>query len=499
MALLQMSDWYDLARETNWTPKYVSEDELFPEPMANSFDIPLEQWETFDEPYKISYRDYVKTQREKDVGAYSVKAALSRSNFFKNASPHWKALLALHFSAICWAEFHSASAFARMTRFGRSPGLRNMATFGTLDEIRHGQIQIYFAYEFLKHDRVFDWCHKSSKTENWIIISLRHALDDIAHTRDATSAGIMLNMGLEQAFTNLQFVALSADAAKFGDHTFATMLQSIQTDESRHAQIGEPMVRIMLENGRKEEAQKLVDIAFWRMWKQFSALSGIGMDYYTPLENRENSLKDFMHEWVIGQFGRSLEALGLDLPWYWDYFLYDIETFHHAQQLGVYVYRATQWWRPIASVSPAERDWLEEKYPGWNDTYGKCWDVVIDNIRHGRYEKTVPVPPPLICNMCGLEVSGVAGNKWHAVDHHIHLDDRRYHFCSPVCKWIFEVEPDRYKGHRSIIDRAFDGTVPPGPDGFYEYMGHSFEERGVCGYDYDWIDGYDKEKVIAAE
>ena len=80
-----------------------------------------------------------------------------------------------------------------MTRFSRCPGMRNMATFGTLDEIRHGQIQIYFAYEFLKHDAVFDWCHKSSKTENWIIISLRHALDDIAHTRDATSSAIMLN------------------------------------------------------------------------------------------------------------------------------------------------------------------------------------------------------------------------------------------------------------------------------------------------------------------
>ena len=128
----------------------------------------------------------------------------------------------------------------------------------------------------------------------------------------------MLNMGLELAFTNLQFVALSADAAKCGDHSFATMLQSIQSDEARHAQIGEPMVRIMVENGKKKEAQQMVEIAFWRMWKQFSALSGSGMDYYTPLEHRENSLKDFMEEWVIGQFGRTMQALGLDLPWYWD-------------------------------------------------------------------------------------------------------------------------------------------------------------------------------------
>ena len=316
MALLEMHDWYDLTRDTNWTPGYVAEEELFPPELSDPFGIPVEQWETFDEPYKVCYRDYVETQRDKDIGAYSVKSALARADFFKNASPHWKALLALHFSPIGFAEFHSASAFARMTRFSRAPGMRNMATFGTLDEMRHGQIQMYFAYEFIKHDRVFDWAHKSSKTENWIIISLRHALDDVEHTWDAISAAIMTNFAFEQCFTNLQFIGLSADAAKAGDHTFATMLQSIQTDEARHAQIGTPLISIMIENGRKAEAQQLVDIGFWRIWKQFSALSGISMDYYTPLEFREHSLKQFMHEWVADQFGRNIKALGLDLPWY---------------------------------------------------------------------------------------------------------------------------------------------------------------------------------------
>ncbi len=139
------------------------------------------------------------------------------------------------------------------------------------------------------------------------------------------------------------------------------MLQSIQADEARHSQIGEPLITIMIRNGKKAEAQKLIDIAFWRMWKQFSVLSGVSMDYSTPIEHREHSLKEFMEEWVIDQFTRNLEALGLDKPWYWDIFLDDINTFHHAQQLGVYLYRATEWWKPIAGVSPAEREWLEKK------------------------------------------------------------------------------------------------------------------------------------------
>ena len=82
MALLIMEEWYDLARETNWTPSYASEEELYPETMSEDFGIPLNVREPFDEPYKVSYRDYVRAQRDKDVAAYSVKAALARAEFF---------------------------------------------------------------------------------------------------------------------------------------------------------------------------------------------------------------------------------------------------------------------------------------------------------------------------------------------------------------------------------------------------------------------------------
>ncbi len=78
MGSLERSDWYELGRTTSWTPKYVTREELFPDEMSDPYGIPPEEWETFDEPYKVSYRQYVKIQREKDAAAYSVKAALSR-------------------------------------------------------------------------------------------------------------------------------------------------------------------------------------------------------------------------------------------------------------------------------------------------------------------------------------------------------------------------------------------------------------------------------------
>jgi toluene monooxygenase system protein A len=249
----------------------------------------------------------------------------------------------------------------------------------------------------------------------------------------------------------------------------------------------------LIDNGKKEEAQKMIDISFWRVWKQFSALSGIAFDYYTPLAQREYSLKEFVHEFVCTQFLRNLTALGLEKPWYWDeYFLPDVETYHHAQQIGIYLYRQTEWWNPIAGVTPAERDWLEKKYPGWNDTFGTVWDVITKNILNGNLDRTNPSILPMMCSMTGLELTGVPGKKWKVEDHYIDLDGRRYHFGSPVDKWIFEQEPGRYKNYMGFIDRIVAGMMPAGPDGVYEYMSMSPEERGVCGENYRWADAFRK-------
>ncbi len=56
---------------------------------------------------------------------------------------------------------------------------------------------------------------------------------------------------------------------------------------------------------------------------------------------------------------------------------------HHAYHLGVYFWRPTVWWNPVAGVGPEERAWLEEKYPGWNDSFGKYWDEMGKNVRDG--------------------------------------------------------------------------------------------------------------------
>jgi toluene monooxygenase system protein A len=492
MAMLDRSEWYDLARSTNWTPSYVSKEELFPEWLSDPFDIGDDQWEEFDEPFKVSYREYVKVQRDKDLAAYAVKSALQRTDLHDRTDEGWKSVLKFHYGSIPSPEYNSGSRFGRMARFGRAPGMRNVSTFGCLDEIRHAQIQLSFSHEMISRDAKdgaqYKWAAKAYQTDHPVMISVRRLFDDVDNTRDVVSTSVMATTVLETGFTNLQFVALSADAARAGDPMFASLIQSVQSDEARHAQVGQEVLKVMVKNGRTAEAQRLVDVSFWLSWKQFAVLTGVSMDYYTPVARREKSFKEFMHEWVTTQFDRQIMDLGLERPWYWDLFLKDIEEFHHHQHLSIWLRRNFYFWNPTAGVSQEERDWLETKYPGWNDTYGDAWDLVVQNLLEGKVDKTFLEVLPAACHISHLPITWVPGQGRGSTHHTFEYEGRTYNFGSGVDKWIFTQDPERYKGRFNLAERLFNGTVqPPTLDGLRAYVGMVGEE-GVDHY--KWLESY---------
>jgi toluene monooxygenase system protein A len=498
--MLNRSDWYDIARDTNWTPRYVAEEELFPPAMSDPYGISWEEWETFDEPYKVSYREYVRVQREKDADVYSVKAALSRSKFYENADPSWIGILKLHYGVIPLTEYAACQLQAMSIRFGKAPGWRNTATFGLLDELRHTQLQLYFPHELVSKDRQFDWAHQAHHTKNWLIMGGRHCFDDVMMTRDAVANAVLTAFSFETAFTNLQMIGLASDAAKVGDWTFTNLITSIQSDEARHAQIGMPLIEILLRNRPKAEIQQLIDIGFWRLWRIFAVLTGVSVDYYIPVEKREGSFKEFMHEWVINQYDRQLKDLGLDRPWYWDIFLKDIETHHHIQHGGIWSYRETMWWDPVAGVGPEEREWLEEKYPGWKASYGYYWDTITQALLDGREDLTRQAVFPPICNMCQIPIANRPGPPWQARVYPLEHEGRRYHFCTEPCRWIFTTDPDRYKDHESLVDMlVYDRFDPATPDNILKHMGINVVSRGGRdAHNYAWIEAF-RESASAAE
>lgn len=492
MPKLARSEFYDLTRDMNWTLRYVSPEEAWPEELSHSFGVAPEAWWAWDEPYKITYTDYVHNQVDKDTAVYAVNQVVARSKLFESLDPGWRAAMVAHYGAIAVPEYLAALGESRMGRFGRAAAWRNMATFGTLDETRHGQIQTFFPYSALAKEPRLDWAHKTLHTNEWGAIAARHLFDDMFTANDAVSTAIQLTFTFETGFTNLQFLGMAADAMKVGDLDFSSLISSIQTDEARHAQQGEPTIKLLIEHGRADVAQRLVDHMFWRSWHIFALLTGLSMDYYTPLEHRSHSFKEFMNEWIIKQFLDQFRDFGLERPWYWDeHFLTELEWYHHALHLGVWFWRPTVWWNPDAGVSPAERDWLEAKYPGWNDSFGKNWDVITENARAGRIERTLPETFPMVCNMCQIPVCTPSGHRAGYLESPAPLllehGGRRYVFCSEPCRWIFLQAPERFAGHLNIIDRFLGGLIqPPTIEGALAYMGLSPEEMGTDAEDFAW-------------
>ncbi len=222
------------------------------------------------------------------------------------------------------------------------------------------------------------------------------------------------------------------------------------------------------------------------------------MDYYTPVEARKQSFKEFMLEWIVVQFERQLLDLGLAKPWYWDTLMRDLEITHHGMHMGVWSWRRTVWWNPAAGVTPAERDWLEEKYPGWNRRWGRVWDVMTDNLLKGNEAATLPETLPLICHMSNLPITHIPGDDWDVQDYTVEYEGRLYHFGSEVDRWCFQINPDHYKGHMTLVDRFLAGKIlPPSLEGALAYMGLGAEEQGRDAHAYAWIEHFRKLRAVA--
>jgi 1,2-phenylacetyl-CoA epoxidase catalytic subunit len=487
--LLSRDDWYDIARDLNWTISYVDPATVFPAEWTGVADVPPEAWERWEEPFRVSYRDYVAVQREKDSGVRAVAEALSRTNIFSKLDPAHVATSQLHMGTTTMVEQMAVTMQSRFCRFAPSPKWRCISVFGMLDEIRHAQLDLQFSHSLLEHDDRFDWAQHAFKTNEWGVLAVKNFFDDVMLSADCVEAALATSLTVEHGFTNIQFVALAADAMEAGDINFSNLLSSIQTDEARHAQQGFPTLEVLMDHD-PQRAQTILDVAFWRSTRLFQTLTGPAMDYYTPLAQRKMSFKEFMLEWIVNHHERILMDYGLEKPWYWEEFITSLDQGHHAMHIGTWYWRPTLFWKPNAGVSKAERRWLNEKYPNWDDDWGVLWDEIIANLNRGTPENTGPLTLPALCNLTQLPL-GSAGNRHTLSEHSTVYQGRLYHFDSAVSKWCFETDPDRFAGHMNVVDRFIAGMIQPmSLEGGLQWMGITPEVMGDDAYGYTWAGDY---------
>ena len=68
---------------------------------------------------------------------------------------------------------------------------------------------------------------------------------------------------------------------------------------------------------------------------------------------------------------------------------------------------------------------------------------------------------------------------------------RLYHFDSEISKWCFDIEPERYAGHMTVVDRFIAGQIQPmNLAGGLQWMGLTPEVMGDDAYGYRWAADY---------
>jgi len=488
--MLKREQWLDLARKLDWEFTYVTEQEAFPAEQSGTPWLPHAAWAHWDEPYRTSYTEYVTQQSIKDRAIYAVRDAVGGIDDFEKLAPGWINGLKLHAATLPLAEFAAVVGNLRAARFGRDSAWRNTAALGALDEFRHTQIPLLLMHELVRWDAQFDWTHKLYHSNNWVAIAARHFADELLLTSNAVEFAIATNFVFETGFTNLQFVGLSALSHAVGDRMFEKMVQSIQSDEARHAQIGAPVLSVIVKHD-PEYAQYLLDKWFWRSWLLFAVVTGFAMDYLTPLEHRKQSFKEFVEEWVIDQYLRSLEQFGLKRPWYWDTFVSALDYYHHMVYASAYTYRASVWFDFVVP-GPRERAWLHQKYsqswsefePVWNQITAR-WqaaDPGNDFAVHGTAIVT-------FCDMCQLVLSNGTPRCNSATT--LDYNDERYIFCSAPCRWIFEQEKEKYAAHKNVVKRVLAGEAPPNLIALVQrYFGlaHATWGKDAFGGEYPWLE-----------
>jgi toluene monooxygenase system protein A len=198
-----------------------------------------------------------------------------------------------------------------------------------------------------------------------------------------------------------------------------------------------------------------------------------------------------VHEWVLDQFARSLDEVGLARPWYWDEFVASADIYHHMVYASAYTYRATVWF-DLPMPGPDERAWLADKYPATWPSIDPVWSRLAARWRESGPELewyTHGATPVGFCNLCQLVLC--AGTPAHNSARIVDRDGRRHIFCSAPCQWIFEQDPARYGAHRDVVARILAGEAPANLlELLRTYFGLSEDAWGkdVAGGRYPWLE-----------
>lgn len=297
-----------MTRGLDWETSYQPMDKVFPE--ATFEGIKINDWDKWQDPFRLTMDSYWKFQAEKEGKLYAVLDSFAQNNGQLGLSdPRYVNAVKLFLTGVSPLEYQAHRGFAHVGRQLPGVGPRIAAQMQSLDELRHAQTQIHTISHYNKY---FDGLHEFRHMHDRVwYLSVPKSFFDDARTAGPFEYMIAIGFAFEYVLTNLLFVPFMSGAAYNGDLATVTFGFSAQSDESRHMTLGIEVIKFLLEQhpDNLPIVQRWVDKWFWRGYKVLG-LVAMMMDYMLP-----KRIMSWKEAWEI-YFTQSGGALFEDLARY---------------------------------------------------------------------------------------------------------------------------------------------------------------------------------------
>jgi len=445
-----------MTRDLSWDPTYQSMDKIYPQ--MNLEGLKIEDWDKWEDPFRLTMDAYWKYQAEKERKLYSIIEAFAQNNGQLNVTDaRYVNALKLFLNGVSPLEYAAHRGFAMMGRQFPGVGAQVACQMQSVDELRHVQTQVHTISHYNKYfNGLDDFRHKH---DNVWYLSVPKSFFDDAMTAGPFEFITAISFSFEYVLTNLLFMPFMSGAAYNGDMATVTFGFSAQSDEARHMTLGLEVIKFMLEQHPDNVpiVQRWIDKWFWRGYRLLS-LVAMMMDYMLP--KKVMSWKEAWEMYFVQNGGALFEDLaryGIRMPKYWEETVKGMDHLSHQTWNTFYTHNhaaAFHTWMP----DQEEQEWLSAKYPESFDKYYRPrWDFYTKLEEEGKPFGNPSLP--MLCQTCQIPMFYTEADDPTTVSYRVsEHKGNKYHTCSDGCKDIFDHEPEKYIQAWLPVHQIFQGN-----------------------------------------
>lgn len=491
-----------LTRDLDWTPSYVTEDEMFPHTKYEG--IKIHDWSKWDDPFRLTVDAYHRYQAEKDKRLYSVLDGFAQSQGHLTVSDaSYLNAMKVFLGGVTPLEYAAHRHFAYLARHYNGPGPRFAALCQSIDELRHGQTEIHTLSNYNKYYSGF---HNFAENFDrvWYLSVPK------SYFEDALSAGpfeflIAIGFSFEYLLTNLLFVPFMSAASFNGDLPTMTFGFSAQSDESRHMTLGLEAIKFLLEQDEDNVpiVQEWVDKWFWRGYRVTAIIAQM-LDYMLPrpVMSWKEAFELYFEQQMLGGLFPDLEYYGIKPPRDVEHAIWEKDHLSHVVYDAFYQFGFAA---NFTTSTPTEehRAWLSKSYPDtFDEMYRPRWE------KHDRLEadgnRFFYPGLPQLCQVCQIPMTfRERHDPTKIAQRHSEFNGEHFNLCSDGCKWIFDREPEKYiqawmPVHQILAGNCGGPTIPDVLNWYKIQDGDNGEYKGSPD-EQNWIAWHEQIEDVAGE